>query len=102
MTGLARSSFWCQVASASGRVCPGDCMQKSISVVLPPKAADTVPEVKSSQVTVPPKGMSMCVCGSMAPGMTYRSRASMTRSARASSELPICVTTPLSTNTSAA
>jgi hypothetical protein len=33
-------------------------MQKSISVVVPPKAAAVVPDVKSSQVVVPPKNIS--------------------------------------------
>ena len=46
-------------------------MQKSTSDVVPPNAAATVPDVKSSQVVVPPKNISMCVCGSIAPGITY-------------------------------
>ena len=49
---------------------PGAWMQKSTSVVVPPNAAAVVPEVKSSHVVVPPKNISMCVCGSIAPGIT--------------------------------
>ena len=56
-------------------------MQKSISDVVPPNAAATVPDVKSSQVVVPPKNISMCVCGSIAPGITYLPVASITLSA---------------------
>ena len=41
----------------------------------------TVPDVKSSQVVVPPKNISMCVCGSIAPGITYFPVASITLSA---------------------
>src|SRR5947207_617346 len=61
-------------------------MQKSTSEVVPPNAAETVPEVKSSQVVVPPKNISMCVCGSIAPGMTYFRAASITLSAVMSSD----------------
>ena len=75
-------------------------MQKSISVVVPPNAAETVPEVKSSQVTVPPKNISMWVCGSIAPGMTYFPVASITLSAAMSSDSPISETVPLSMKTS--
>ena len=53
---------------------------------MPPNAADVVPEVKSSQVTVPPNGISMCVWGSIAPGITYLPEASITRSAETSSD----------------
>ena len=71
-------------------------MQKSTSDVVPPKAAAVVPEVKSSQVTVPPKNISMWVCGSIAPGITYFPPASITLSASMSSERPIVVTVPFS------
>ena len=71
-------------------------MQKSISVVVPPNAAEIVPEVKSSQVVVPPKNISMCVCGSIAPGITYLPVASITLSAATSSDSPISDTVPLS------
>ena len=71
ITGLQRSIFSWYFSSACAKVSPGVCMQKSISVVVPPNAAATVPEVKSSHVVVPPKNISMCVCGSIAPGITY-------------------------------
>ena len=58
-------------------------------IVVPPNAAEVVPEVKSSQVTVPPNGISMWVWGSIAPGITYLPPASITRSASPSSEAPI-------------
>ena len=64
-------------------------MQKSTSDVVPPNAAATVPDVKSSQVVVPPKNISMCVCGSIAPGITYLPLASITLSASTSSDRPI-------------
>ena len=92
ITGGQRSIFSCQVASASGIDWPGACRQKSISEVVPPNAADVVPEVKSSQVTVPPNGISMCVWGSIAPGITYLPVASITRSAVTSSDVPIAAT----------
>src|SRR5438128_1097275 len=63
-------------------------MQKSTSVVVPPNAAEVVPDVKSSQVTVPPKNISRCVCGSTAPGKTYLPAASITLSAATSSDSP--------------
>jgi hypothetical protein len=71
-------------------------MQKSTSEVVPPNAAATVPEVKSSQVVVPPKNISMWVCGSIAPGITYFPVASITLSASTSSDWPIVVTVPFS------
>ena len=43
---------------------------KSMIIVVPPAAAALVPEKKSSEATVPMKGSSMCVCGSMPPGIT--------------------------------
>src|SRR5688572_11659605 len=55
-------------------------MAKSISVVVPPKAAARVPVSKSSALVVPPKGMSRWVWGSIPPGMTYLPEASMVRS----------------------
>ena len=64
-------------------------MQKSTSEVVPPKAAAVVPDVKSSHVVVPPKNISMWVCGSIAPGITYFPAASMTLSAATSSDAPI-------------
>ena len=72
-------------------------MQKSTSDVVPPNAAATVPEVKSSQVVVPPKNISMCVCGSIAPGITYFPRGVDHLVGRRSSDSPISVIVPLST-----
>ena len=100
MTGFADSIFPCQVSSASAKVWPFPWMQKSTWQVVPPNAADTVPEVKSSQETVPPKGMSRCVCGSMQPGRTIFPAASITRSAWTSSDSPMSVTASSSTKTS--
>src|SRR5690242_470646 len=54
-------------------------MAKSMSVVVPPKAAAMVPVSKSSALVVPPKGMSRWVWTSMPPGMSSRLVASMTR-----------------------
>jgi hypothetical protein len=39
-------------------------------IVVPPAAAALVPVKKSSDATVPMNGSSMCVCGSMPPGIT--------------------------------
>ena len=101
ITGFADSIFPCQVSSASAKVWPLPWMQKSTWQVVPPNAAETVPEVKSSQEVVPPKGMSRCVCGSMQPGSTIFPAASITLSAWTSSDSPISVTDSSSTNTSA-
>ena len=100
ITGLQRSIFSWYFSSAAGNDSPGVCMQKSIKQVVPPNAADVVPEVKSSQVTVPPNAISRCVCGSMAPGMTTLPVASITLSAGTSSAWPTSVTVPLSAKTS--
>ena len=54
----------------------------------PPRS---VPDVKSSHVVVPPKNISMCVCGSIAPGITIFPDASITLSAVTSSDSPISV-----------
>src|SRR5579859_2022338 len=56
-------------------------MAKSMSVVVPPKAAAMVPVSKSSALVVPPKGMSRCVCTSMPPGINSNPVASMMRPA---------------------
>ncbi len=53
-------------------------MAKSISVVVPPKAAAMVPVSKSSALVVPPKGISRCVCTSIPPGITKHPAASTT------------------------
>ena len=60
-------------------------------VVVPPKAAAMVPDSKSSAEVVPPNGMSMCVCTSMPPGITYLPLASITRSAGIVSDVPMVV-----------
>src|SRR5262249_42193671 len=51
-------------------------MAKSISVVVPPKAAARVPVSKSSELVVPPNGMSRWVWTSIPPGNTYLPAAS--------------------------
>ena len=50
--------------------CWGLGMTKSMHMVVPPAAAAEVPVKKSSEATVPMKGSSMWVWGSMPPGMT--------------------------------
>src|SRR5829696_8049288 len=79
----------CHSSSAAANVEPCGWMQKSTCVVVPPHAADVWPDSKSSIVTVPPNGMSRCVCGSMQPGSTYLPVASITWSACTSSASPI-------------
>ena len=101
ITGLQRSIFSWYLASASANVSPGVWTQKSISVVVPPNAAAVVPDVKSSHVVVPPKNISMCVCGSIAPGITIFPVASIVRSADTSSDRPIIEIVPFSMSTSA-
>src|SRR3954454_5336164 len=95
------SAFACQAASASAKVWPLPWMQKSTWVVVPPNAAAVWPDVTSSIVTVPPKGMSRCVCGSIAPGSTSFPVASITRSASTSSDAPMSAIRSPSTSTSA-
>jgi hypothetical protein len=82
------SAFARHSSSAAVNVEPGGWMTKSTWQVVPPKAAAVCPEVTSSIVTVPPKGMSRCVCGSTQPGSTYFPDASSTRSASTSSDSP--------------
>ena len=50
--------------------CPGLGITKSMIIVVPPAAPAVVPEKKSSEATVPMKGSSIWVWGSMPPGMT--------------------------------
>ena len=97
ISGGQRSSFSWYFSSAWANVSPGVWMQKSISVVVPPNAAAVVPDVKSSHVVVPPKNISMCVCGSIAPGITIFPVASITLSADTSRDSPISVIEPFST-----
>ena len=65
------------------------CTAKSMIVVVPPKAAARVPVKKSSDDCVPPNGNSMCVCGSMPPGITSFPAASIVWSASISSLFPM-------------
>ena len=95
------SAFACQSASASAKVWPLPWMQKSTWLVVPPNAAAVWPDSTSSIVTVPPNGMSRCVCGSTPPGRRYLPLASITRSASMSSDSPISVTRSPSMKTSA-
>ncbi len=60
---------------------PVACTAKSMMVVVPPHAAALVPDSKSSEATVPPKGSSMWVWASTPPGTTYFPEASRTSSA---------------------
>ena len=75
-------------------------MTKSTWQVVPPNAADVWPDSTSSIVTVPPNGMSRCVCGSTQPGSTYLPVASIVRSASTSSDSPISAMRSPSTSTS--
>ena len=65
------SAFDRQSSSAAANVWPCGWMTKSTWQVVPPNAAAVCPDSTSSIVTVPPNGMSRCVCGSMQPGSTY-------------------------------
>ena len=75
-------------------------MMKSTWQVVPPNAAAVWPDSTSSIVTVPPNGMSRCVCGSTQPGSTYFPVASITRSASTSRDSPISEIRSSSTKTS--
>ena len=69
-------------AGACGKGVPGACMQKSTSDVVPPKAAATVPDVKSSHVVVPPKNiLANCWLTTATGGAPARSRDSNPRPA---------------------
>src|SRR4051794_26100112 len=65
------SAFSCQRPSASCTEPPVFCTAKSTVVVMPPHAAAIVPVSNVSLDSVPPKGISMCVCTSTPPGTTY-------------------------------
>ncbi len=65
------SAFDFQSSSAAANVEPCGWITKSTWQVVPPNAAAVCPDSTSSIVTVPPNGMSRCVCGSMQPGSTY-------------------------------
>src|SRR3954470_18972716 len=71
----------CQRATWSWTRWPCACTTKSTIVVVPPQAAAVVPVSNVSEAWVPPNGISMWVCPSMPPGITYLPLASMTVSA---------------------
>ena len=64
------SALACQASRPSRSDLPRDWTAKSMIVVVPPKAAARVPVSKVSFANVPPKGSSMWVWTSMAPGIT--------------------------------
>ncbi len=71
-------------------------------VVVPPATPAAVPVKKSSELTVPMKGISMWVCASMPPGKTYWPDASTTSvPAGTSRSLPMALMTPPSQKRSA-
>ncbi len=71
------SAFECHLSSVASSDVPLACTAKSMMVVVPPQAAAVVPVAKVSAENVPPNGISMCVCASMPPGITYRPVASI-------------------------
>src|SRR5215212_9731838 len=80
---------------------PSSCKAKSMIMVVPPAAADSVPVAQSSAVTVPPKGMSMWVWASMKPGITSLPEASTVSAPFAGRSVPTATIFPSSTSTSA-
>src|SRR3954451_13249726 len=97
------SALACHLSSVASSEVPLACTAKSMIVVVPPHAAAVVPVAKVSAENVPPNGISMWVCASMPPGITYFPAASMTVSAV--SNTPGAVTAAIvspSTSTSAA
>ena len=75
------SALACQASRPSRSDPPTDWMAKSTMVVVPPQAAARVPVSKVSAATVPPNGISMWVCPSTPPGITYLPVASSSVSA---------------------
>src|SRR6185437_5188359 len=75
------SAFSCHLSSVASSEVPLAWTAKSMMVVVPPCAAAFVPVANVSTENVPPNGISMCVCASMPPGITYFPVASMTMSA---------------------
>jgi len=69
----------CARSIACSGLVPGICRAKSMIVVVPPWAAERVPEAKLSAVTEGPKVFSMCVWQSTPPGNTSMPAASITR-----------------------
>src|SRR5215510_6152779 len=77
------AAFSCHLSSVASRLVPLACTAKSMIVVVPPHAAAVVPVANVSTEKVPPNGISMCVCASIPPGITYLPAASTTSSALA-------------------
>ena len=78
------SAFSCHLSRVASRLVPFACTAKSTIVVVPPSAAALVPVSKVSTENVPPNGISMCVCPSIPPGITYFPSASISTSASGS------------------
>ncbi len=64
----------CQSSRPSSGLLPWRWLAKSITEVVPPKAAAMVPVPKVSTVRAVPNSQSRCVCTSTAPGMTRSPR----------------------------
>src|SRR5215472_17525547 len=75
------AAFSCHLSSVASRLVPLAWTAKSMIVVVPPQAAAVVPVANVSTENVPPNGISMCVCPSIPPGITYLPAASTTSSA---------------------
>src|SRR5215467_5516685 len=75
------AAFACHLSSVASRLVPLAWTAKSMIVVVPPHAAAVVPVANVSTENVPPNGISMCVCPSIPPGITYLPAASTTSSA---------------------
>src|SRR5918997_236487 len=100
ITALSRALF-VHSSMAPPSVPPSSCRAKSMIMVVPPAAADSVPVAQSSAVTVPPKGMSMWVWASMKPGMTNLPEASTVSAPSAGRSMPTATIFSSSTSTSA-
>ena len=71
------SAFSCHVAKPSRNDPPRGWTAKSMMVVVPPNAAARLPVSNVSLAKVPPNGSSMCVWGSIPPGITHLPLASI-------------------------
>ena len=98
----AFSALPCHVSTASASVPSTSWSEKSTSIVVPPATAAAVPVSQSSAVTVPPNGMSMCVCPSMKPGITRAPETSTTSAPSRGRSTPTASIVSPSTATSAA
>src|SRR3954453_21930395 len=74
----AVSALPCQVSTASPNGPFGSWSGKATSIRGPPASPAAVPVSQLSAVTVPPNGMSMCVCPSMKPGISFAPETSIT------------------------